>query len=115
LVGFASLGTTKKWPWPEDIRPHVVAHHIVACGITIEFQGKPPGPPDERYSTQILDDLIAESRKNTDSSISPVLTLFVHPENSGAIKLYERVGFQFYEHTYTDKKGVVYRGMALRL
>ena len=60
--------------------------------MRVEFHGEPVGAPkSERYSSQILGDLIGKAK-----SIKPKvpwLGLFVHPENIGAIKLYERHHF----------------------
>jgi len=90
LVGFGTYGTTSRWIWPEDQRnQRVIAHHIPMLGIDRRFRSCPAGLKNERYSAQIVDDLIEVSRSETAPDIVPILTLFVHPENIGAIRLYE--------------------------
>ena len=66
------------------------------------------------YSTQILNHLIAEAEDRC--ATSPLLGLFVHPDNQRAIRVYERGGFVPFSHTYTDKAtGVSYRSMLYQL
>jgi ribosomal protein S18 acetylase RimI-like enzyme len=78
--------------------------------IQKRFWGKPDGPKEGRYSSQILDHLVTEAA-SLPVTVS-VLGLFVHPENQRAIKAYERAGFQHFALTYTDKAtGIVYRSM----
>ncbi len=85
-------------------------------GLEQRYRRKPEGPTDERYSSQIIDDLIEEARNANDPAVAPVLTLFVDPANAAAIKLYRRSGFSLYEHSYFDKiSGIVYQGMLLTL
>jgi GNAT superfamily N-acetyltransferase len=114
VVGFGSLGTTK-WNWPESTtKPRIPVNLIPAVAIRKSFWGKPEGPPEERYSTQMMRDLIAEARKNT--GVAPVLGLFVHPRNEGAIRLYRRMGFaEFHQTTKGDDPQVKYEGRILRL
>lgn len=117
LVGYGSLGTIKSWRWPDARKSDKInAHHIPMLGIARRFRGKPDGPPDERYSSQIIDDLIEECRQNPDPDISSVVTLFVHPDNHGAIRLYERHGFAMYPQYYNDAAtNTRYLGMICRL
>jgi ribosomal protein S18 acetylase RimI-like enzyme len=83
---------------------------IPAVAIQKQFWGKPDGPREGRYSSQILDHLITEAARLPIDV--PVLGLFVHPQNQRAIKVYERAGFQQFTQTYTDKTtGIVYRSM----
>jgi RimJ/RimL family protein N-acetyltransferase len=113
LVGFGSLGVTN-WRWPDPSSRKVAVQVIPAVAIQKVYWGKPEGPREGRYSSQILDHLIAEATDLSD--VSPLLGLFVHPDNQRAIKLYERAGFVPFSHTYTDKKtGVVYRSMIYEL
>jgi ribosomal protein S18 acetylase RimI-like enzyme len=72
------------------------------------FWGKPDGPPEERYSSQIMRHLLQEA--GAWPGQPPALGLFVHPDNHAAVKLYERFGFQPFHHTFTDQAtGAVYR------
>lgn len=91
LVGFGSIGLTTykvnrvKQTW--SIIPHL--------GIDARFRKKPDnGPWQDRYASQIVFDLIesciAEHATET-------LTLKVHKDNAGAIRLYEKHGFSWYD------------------
>jgi ribosomal protein S18 acetylase RimI-like enzyme len=54
--------------------------------------------------------LIAEATDRI--AVSPLLGLFVHPQNQRAISVYQRSGFTLFAHTCTDKTTrVVYRSM----
>jgi RimJ/RimL family protein N-acetyltransferase len=109
LVGYGSLGTTN-WRWPDPKSERVTLNIIPAVAIQRHYWGKPDGPREQRYSTQILDHLIAEATDRTDTA--PLLGLFVHPDNHRAIRAYERAGFTRFSHTYKDKEtGVVYISM----
>ncbi len=109
LVGFGSIALTR-WHYPEPKSKRVSLAVIPAVAIQIPFRGKPDGPREERYSSQILDHLIAQAAQlPTDV---PLLSLYVHPDNQGAINLYSRFGFSFFPHDYADKAtGVTYRAM----
>jgi ribosomal protein S18 acetylase RimI-like enzyme len=113
IVGFGSLGTTmQRWPRSKD--PQIVVSSIPMLGVDRTFWGQPPGPVEDRYSTRILADLIAEARKHQDER--PILILFVHIENPRAIRYYERAGFTELHKPYTDKTtGRVYKRMVLVL
>jgi GNAT superfamily N-acetyltransferase len=109
IVGYGSLGVTR-WNYPEPSSKRAALALIPAVAIQKEFWGKPDGPREGRYSSQILDHLITEA--GTHPIDVPLLGLFVHPENHRAIKAYERAGFQPFLQTYTDKtSGVIYRSM----
>jgi GNAT superfamily N-acetyltransferase len=109
LIGYGSLGKTN-WHWPEPGSGKVSLSIIPAVAIQKQYWGKPDGPREGRYSSQVLDHLIAEATDRTDTQ--PLLGLFVHTDNHRAIKLYERAGFTTFSHTYTDKTtGIVYRSM----
>lgn len=83
-------------------------------GIQQAFWGKPDGPPNERYSAQILDHLIFQAMRHTERH--PLLGLFVHPLNARAIRVYEKAGFEHFSKTYRDPEtGVVYESMLLNL
>ncbi len=109
VVGYGSLAVTR-WNYPEPSSKRTSLALIPAVAIQKACWGKPDGPREGRYSSQILDHLITEAARL--SATVPVLGLFVHPENQRAIKVYERAGFQPFSHTYTDKvSGVTYRSM----
>jgi GNAT superfamily N-acetyltransferase len=108
IVGFGSLGVSN-WNWPEPTtKPRVRVNLIPMVGIQSRYHGKPDGPTEQRFSTQIMLDLIDEARRNTDAK--PVLGLFVHPDNAAAIRFYRRIGFQDFH-----QRSGGYVGMILRL
>jgi GNAT superfamily N-acetyltransferase len=113
VFGFGSLGAAEqRWPRAKD--PPVPVSVIPLLGLDRRFWGQPPGPPEERYSSRILEDIIAQARTRQDER--PVLILFVHLNNGRAIRLYERAGFAELHKPYTDKQtGQVYRRMFLAL
>jgi ribosomal protein S18 acetylase RimI-like enzyme len=113
LVGYGSLGdSVQRWPGPKD--PQIPVSIIPWLAVDRRFWGKPPGHPEQRYSTLILGDLISEARCKQDER--PLLILFVHVDNVAALKLYERAGFREFHKPYTDKKtGWQYKRMVLVL
>src|SRR5262245_42150133 len=113
VVGFGSLGAAmQRWPRSKD--PPLLVSSIPMLGVARQFWGQPPGPSEDRYSTRILADLIAEARQYQDER--PILILFVHIENVRAVRYYERAGFTELHKPYTDKAtGRVYKRMVLAL
>jgi ribosomal protein S18 acetylase RimI-like enzyme len=113
LVGFGSLAqATQRWPGAKD--PPIAASVIPMLGVDARFWGQPPGPPEDRYSTRILDDLIAAAQTHEDER--PILVLYVHVDNPRAIRYYERAGFAELHKLYTDKAtGRQYKRMVLVL
>jgi len=108
-VGFGALGKTK-WNWPTPSDKRVAVALIPSVGIQSQFKGQPVGPPEERYSSQIMLDLIAEARGIPD--MNPLIALFVHPDDLPAIRLYKRIGFQdFHQRTKGEDQQVEYVGM----
>src|SRR5262249_50409861 len=99
LVGFASL-SEPSWGYPNrsDPKPNL----IPMLGIQRQFRGKPDGLKGDRYSAQIMDDIIAEARKHMERV--PAIVLYVHPNNLRAIQFYRDTGFQDYHRTFTDQK-----------
>lgn len=97
LVGFSSLGSSN-WRWPTPKDPRISLNVIPALGVDKRFWGKPEGARADRYSAQILRDLIETAR--THSTRQPLLALYVHPDNIRAIKAYENAGFKPFSKTY---------------
>lgn len=87
LVGFGSVGTTTR-KHRRRTQTWAVIPHI---GIDVAFRQCPEGAPwNERYSAQIMLHLIQLAKSlSTDDK----LLLYVHTENFGARKLYDRLGF----------------------
>jgi GNAT superfamily N-acetyltransferase len=109
IVGFGSLGISN-WRYPDPQSKRISVAVIPAVAIKKQFWGQPPGPRENRYSSQILDHLILEAAKLPITA--PVLGLFVHPANTRAVKLYERAGFVLFSRTYTDPQTqVTYQSM----
>jgi GNAT superfamily N-acetyltransferase len=109
LIGYSSLGTTR-WHYPDPTSPRTLLVIVPAVAIRKPFWGKPDGPPEDRYSSQIMRHLLKEA--DAWPGQPPAVGLFVHPDNHSAVKLYERFGFQLFFHTYTDRDtGVVYRSL----
>jgi GNAT superfamily N-acetyltransferase len=107
IVGFGALGVTR-WKYPDPASRRVELVIIPAVALRKEFWGKPLGPTDQRYSSQIMQHLIGEALAWPGHP--PVLGLFVHPDNHAAVRLYERFGFRPFSHTFTDQAtGVTYR------
>jgi GNAT superfamily N-acetyltransferase len=113
LVGFGSLSAaSQRWPGPND--PKIAVSVIPMLGVDRGYWGQPPGPPEQRYSAQLLDDLIAEARSSRD--VRPILILFVHVDNVRGTRFYERAGFTELHKPWTDKQtGQQYRRMVLVL
>lgn len=91
LVGFGSLGKTtrriKKVVEEWSIIPHV--------GIARQYRNCPQGVPwYERYSATIMIDLMSLARDHN----TPTLMLKVHQDNTGAMILYDRLGFRQLGH-----------------
>ena len=116
IVGYGALAT-EEWELhfagapPRNVRINVLA----MVGMRKEFHGKPEeAKADERYSSQIMDALIAEAKKKPDRFAA--IGLFVHPKNK-AKKLYERYNFikLKYKNWHNKVLGVDYEGMVLNL
>lgn len=83
-------------------------------GVNKRYWGQPPGAREQRYSAQILDDLIAEARKHL--AERPILVLYVNESNTRAIKFYEQAGFIELHKPFKDKNsGFVNKRMVLVL
>jgi GNAT superfamily N-acetyltransferase len=99
IVGYGSLGVTR-WKYPEPTSRRTELVIVPAVALRKAFWGKPDGPPEDRYSSQIMRHLLDEAGDWPGQL--PAVALFVHPDNLAAIKLYERFGFRAFSHTYTD-------------
>lgn len=98
IVGYGSLGTTT-WKYPAPFGSEEATIGVIpAVAVSSSFQGQPLGDWRQRYSTEILSDLIATATKDYSAGRfpDPVLGLFVDTRNGRAKKLYTRVGFNDY-------------------
>ncbi len=113
VVGFGSLDRAEqRWPTAKD--PKIAASIIPWVAVERRFWGQPPGPPEERYASQILGDLVATAIQIRDER--PVLVLYVHEQNARAVAFYQRAGFLELHKPYTDSAtGWRYKRMALAL
>ena len=92
VIGYGSLGVSE-WRVPEK-GPKIRVNIIPYLGIDQRYWGQPPGPREQRFSTQVLEHLTIEASRHHDRR--PFLGLFVHRDNTGAIKLYERLHFDHF-------------------
>ena len=94
--------------------PKIPVTLIIWLAIAKQFQGLPKGPREERYSVQIIDDLVAEALESRDAH--PIVRLCVHAENQKAIALYQWYGFTEELDDFTDRDtGIRYLRMAMIL
>lgn len=109
IVGYGSLGQTN-WRYPEASSKRVAVPVIPAVALRRQFWGQPAtGNRDERYSSQIVADLLR--RALAWPGDLPAVGLYVHPENVGAILLYERFEFRRFHTAYKDPiNGMMYLG-----
>lgn len=110
LIGFGSLGQSR-WNWPLATSKRVPISLIPAVGIHRPFQGQPRDGQSPRFSDQILDHLIYEAQQHSERHRA--LGLFVHPENSRAIKVYERAGFTRFSQVSVNDDGIKYASMMI--
>jgi len=102
IVGYGSLGTSE-WNYPDPYKTapggkKVCLNMIPAFAVQSQFHGQPPGHWSQHYSSEILNDLIAEATRRCvqDPSLAPLLGLFVDERNARAIRHYENHGFKKY-------------------
>ena len=109
IIGFGSLGESN-WNYPDKKSPRTKVAVIPALGLRREFWGCPTGvDAGDRYSSQILDHLIALAPRLP--SRPRAIGLFVYPANSPAIKLYERHYFRrFHTQCKREETGDFYHG-----
>jgi hypothetical protein len=96
IVGFSSLGVTK-WRYPDAARSHWRDVLIIPnFAIALAYQGQPPGDAMKpfRYSRQIFGDLLKKALAHP--SGLEIISLVVHEQNVGAIKLYTGFGFSVF-------------------
>jgi RimJ/RimL family protein N-acetyltransferase len=109
VVGYGSLGQTR-WKYPDPDSPKAALLVIPAVALRRPFWGKPEGPAEDRFSSQIMRHLLTEALAWPGTL--PALGLFVHPDNHAARKLYERFGFRPFHHTYHDPgTGTTYQSL----
>jgi hypothetical protein len=106
IVGYGSLAT-KVWRFPtgsgkrrKTLEVPVIL--IPNVGMRREYHGQPENVLSkfDRYSSQIMDDLISKAADNQNGI--RWLGLYVHPENEGAIKLYNRHDFFSVRNVWYD-------------
>jgi hypothetical protein len=113
IIGYGALATDR---WLLDLgSPAILLINMIAMlGLDKDYHGMPAGvPPEERYSTAILHDLIAKAKKRTDRF--PAIGLYVHPQNAKAKSVYERNGFMIAPgiEWYNERLNANYAGMIL--
>ncbi len=107
VIGFGSISKSL-WPWPTETSDKVRMGIIPYVAIQKQFWGKPEGPKDEYYSSQILGDLLSEARTRGYNYVR----LFVHTDNQRAIGFYRRYGFRATDRTSIDQDtGATYLAM----
>jgi ribosomal protein S18 acetylase RimI-like enzyme len=107
LVGFGSLGFTS-WRIPPPKGPPQEMAYIPMVAMDKQFHGGPKGVPrEERYSHQIIRDLIARAKARPENV---ALALHVNPKNGAAIALYSHFNFQRLD----EFKGMVRMILALK-
>ena len=99
FVGYSSL-SLNQWKYPDPKSPKIPVAVIPNVAIDQRFFGKPTGPPEERYSAQVMEHLIDEATGLPSQPV--VMGLFVHQENKRAIRFYEKCGFTVFWRTYQD-------------
>lgn len=98
LVGYGSLGVTR-WKYPEPFGPTTATIGVIpAVAVSSAYQGQPLGDWRQRYSTEILMDLITTATQNYSAGVfpDPALGLFVDTRNVRAKTVYTRLGFTDY-------------------
>lgn len=104
IAAFGSLGTSnwKLEPDAEKIKVQI----IPALAVHADHQGK-------GYARFVLQHLIGEATLRFE--VSPLLALFVHPDNAVAIHVYEKAGFRCTEHVRYLDGDTAYLGMIREL
>lgn len=89
LVGFGSIGTFR---WTINRKKFRVSF-LQACAVATEFQGKPQGDQQDRYSWRILSDIAAREKERG----RRFLGLHVDKRNLPAIRFFQDFGFEHVE------------------
>jgi ribosomal protein S18 acetylase RimI-like enzyme len=97
FVGFSSLGVTK-WPIPPPDGQRREVGFIPMLAVASRFQGKPSCGGGKHYIETIMEHVTEQARERGYKE----LCLFVHADNTRAIRLYNRHGFRIVE-TRNDK------------
>lgn len=116
IVGYGSLGVTT-WYYPNPAGGEQWTIGIIpAFAVNAPFHGKPLGPWQQRYSTEILADLIQAATDNYQAGFppDPALGLFVDTRNERAIPRYKDLGFQNYAKPL-KRPGYALQRMLLKL
>ena len=98
IVGYGSLGITT-WKYPNPYGSDGATFAVIpAFAVSSAFHGQPPGDWSQRYSTEILIDLIEAAKSDylANAFPNPAVGLFVDTRNARAMKLYSRMGFMDY-------------------
>lgn len=104
LVGFGSLGQ-HQLRYADPKKGKLTPMHVIPfLGLARSFWGKPTGPPQDRYSREIMRDILDEARKHP-SGLRAVY-LCVHEKNVHAIDLYKE--FNFAEHSGVTRSSGTY-------
>jgi GNAT superfamily N-acetyltransferase len=104
IAAYSSLGTSN-WRLSPDA-DKIKVQIIPALAVHEDHQGK-------GYAQFVLQHLIGEATQRFE--ISPLLALFVHPDNAVAIHVYEKVGFRCTEHVRYLDVDTAYLGMIREL
>lgn len=111
VVGFGSLGQ-HQLRYPDPKKGIVTRMHVIPfIGLSRDFWGKPPGPSSNRYSRQIMRDILTEARGH--ASGLTLVYLCVHERNGRAINLYKE--FNFVEHSRANRQLGTYLRMTGQL
>ena len=86
VAGFGSLGTHTRTIKGKEELWSIIPH----LGVDVGFRKYPPGEWYDCYSAQIVLNLMYMAEQ----LLTPTLHLLVHPDNIGARKLYDRLGFE---------------------
>jgi ribosomal protein S18 acetylase RimI-like enzyme len=108
LIGYGALGKGN-WKWKGEDDPRIPVTLVIWCGVAKEYQGKPDGDKENRYSYRIFDDLIDIAYQERQTH--PVMGLLVHVDNKRAIAFYRSFGFTDQDMMTYAEDGEVYQRM----
>ena len=84
------MKNTTQWKIPPPDGAKREAGFIPMLAVALRFQGKPNGAVGQRYIDEIMGHVMRQARKLEYRE----LCLYVHEDNTRAIRLYRRYGFQ---------------------